>query len=497
MIATRSRLDWMQSAYDAPDAQDLKMLVEWLFREDQFSQLSNGEDLLKWALEKSDSAKPEISRLMRLVWNRREDLRRAFDLSTADGRKSLRDWFFETGVREHQFTPSLSSANPLSSLIKSVQNRLGGKRTKFATDGIAVLGSFPGQFGIGQHARNVVESMEAAQIKSDLINVTLGPHQTAATPYDARYLEASDFAINLFCLNVISGPSVIREIGANSFVPRHNISYGYWELERCPKQWEPYLALYDEFWAPTKFIADALRASTNKTVVHMPISITVPETPMQSREELGLPKEKFLFLFHFDGFSFARRKNPEAVVTAFKKAFPATNDNVALVIKTKNAPETAAKLQELIDGDARCIVIDADYSREQIVSLEYCCDAYVSLHRSEGFGMGPAEMMYLGKPVIVTNYSGNMDFTHPDNACLVDHELIDVAPGEYAFSEPGQRWAEPDVEHAAALMKKLYENTEFAKGVGNRAREYMREQHSPAVVGARYRERIRQIAALL
>jgi glycosyltransferase involved in cell wall biosynthesis len=120
------------------------------------------------------------------------------------------------------------------------------------------------------------------------------------------------------------------------------------------------------------------------------------------------------------------------------------------------------------------------------------CNSFVSLHRSEGFGRGPAEAMLLGKPVIVTNYSGNTDFTRPDNSCLVDYCLIPVRAGQYVFEE-GQVWADVDIEHAAWHMKRLSEETTYATEIALRGQEFIREKFNSFVIGEIYARRLQEL----
>ncbi|MGH9655742.1 MAG: glycosyltransferase, partial [Bryobacteraceae bacterium] len=132
--------------------------------------------------------------------------------------------------------------------------------------------------------------------------------------------------------------------------------------------------------------------------------------------------------------------------------------------------------------------------RPELHELMAACDSFVSLHRSEGFGLGIAEAMYLAKPVIATNYSGNVDFTKPDNSCLVDYRLVPVQEGEYLFPE-GQVWADPNLEQAAAYMRRLAEDREYANEIGSNAAAFIRRQHSARATGARYARRLKQITA--
>lgn len=360
----------------------------------------------------------------------------------------------------------------------------------------SVIGSFQGEFGVGQHARIVAASLDAAGAQSQfaLINTKIGPHRHTNQEYAGRFSETNPSTINLLCFNIFDIDTAVAALGAPVVDKKFNISYGYWEFAKIPSVWSSFFDRYDEIWAPTTFIADAYRRATNKPVFHMPLAVQVPPAPPLGREFFGLPKDRFLFLFHFDGYSYPARKNPYATIRAFRAAFKPESKSVGLVIKSKNLPPAELeRLKSVIEGDDRIKLLIKDWTRDEVTALENLCDAYVSLHRCEGFGLGPAEMMVMGKPVIVTNYSGNLDFTREDNSLLVDCELVPVGEGEYMFYEAGQMWAEPDVEHAASHMRTVVANDDLRCRIGNAAAAFMRKHHSLAVCGAGYRRRIQTL----
>src|SRR5258708_24836399 len=170
-----------------------------------------------------------------------------------------------------------------------------------------------------------------------------------------------------------------------------------------------------------------MRRATTKPVVKIPPPIEIKLSRAYSRSEFGLPEDRFLFLFFFDFNSYVKRKNPDGAIAAFKRAFGAGRRDVGLVIKSINGgrrPERMRALEDLIAGDDRIIIKDEFLNRDQVSGLESVVDAFVSLHRGEGLGLGLAESMYLGKPVIGTAYSGILEFMNPDNSRLVDYELI-------------------------------------------------------------------------
>jgi hypothetical protein len=213
----------------------------------------------------------------------------------------------------------------------------------------------------------------------------------------------------------------------------------------------------------------------------------VPEVRPRTRAELGMP-EGFLFLFSFDYDSVFRRKNPLAVVAAFRQAFAdrfTDRPEVVLYIKTTNAERHGAEDEELraaAAGRSNIVIRDGYVSSDDYFSMLDSCDCYVSLHRSEGFGLTVAEAMALGKPVISTAYSSTLEFANESNSFLVPAQLTEV--GEHAPPyPPGSHWAEPDVAAAAQQMVRVYTDPDAAAAVGARARADIQALHSPSARG--------------
>ena len=121
-----------------------------------------------------------------------------------------------------------------------------------------------------------------------------------------------------------------------------------------------------------------------------------------------------------------------------------------------------------------------------------CCDCFISLHRSEGFGRGPAEAMFFGKPTIATGWSGNMEYMNDKVAFPIRYTLQPVKEGEYPQHED-QVWAEADVAHAAEVLIWLLDDPALRRKIGERGRIHMERQYSDKIVGASYRRRIEAI----
>jgi len=171
---------------------------------------------------------------------------------------------------------------------------------------------------------------------------------------------------------------------------------------------------------------------------------------------------------------------------------------VGLVVKAMNAYESSPnwqRLKAMVTGDPRIRVMNQTMTRAEVLALTAECDCYVSLHRAEGLGMGPMEAMLLGKPVILTNYSGVIDYALPEHALLVEYRLIPVEAGQYIFPE-GQVWADPDVDQAARYMQALVADPESGRTIGAKAARFVADTHSVERCGSLYRERLAAMRVL-
>ena len=214
--------------------------------------------------------------------------------------------------------------------------------------------------------------------------------------------------VNLVHVNADESHKFARRKGAGYFQERYNISYWFWELSQFPSKWRSSFDYYQEIWVASAFCQESIAHISPVPVVKITFPVLIDSVPaLPDRSAFGLAEDKFLFGFVFDYLSLAERKNPMGLIKAFRQAFEDREDAL-LVIKTINAEHTPEKVALLRDLARGCNIrfIDGHISRQEMTGLIASFDSFVSLHRSEGFGIGMAQAMYLGKPVIATGYSG-------------------------------------------------------------------------------------------
>ena len=361
-------------------------------------------------------------------------------------------------------------------------------------EGVNMLSHFGNPSGIQQAALWTKAALERAGLRTSCRDV---PVPRRIVPSDReQWLGLEIFPVSI--LTHAATPYFENGYERAGLLPRENIyriAYWAWELEDVPDEWVEAAELVDEIWAPTEFVAKAMRARMPRPVYHVLPGVEVGPLEKVRRSSLNIPDDHFVFLFMFDLHSQVHRKNPGAVFRAFRKAFR-PDDKATLVIKTSGGDIHSADLallRETIRG-ANVILLDELMSRAQAYGLIAMADCFVSLHRSEGFGLGLAEAMLMAKPVIATGYSGNLDFMNRNNSLLVDYELVEIKEDRPIYTR-GNFWAEPSVEQAASFMREVYEHPEEARARAVRGQAETKSLLSLEAAGQRMRARLEQIVA--
>lgn len=366
--------------------------------------------------------------------------------------------------------------------------------------GLNIVGFLTADLGVGESARCMVRAADAAGIPASLVSLKLNcKNRLGDQTYASRLQETNPHDVNVFHIDPPASRDIDHHHGRHFRAGKYNIAYFAWELPEYPDAWAPSFDYYDEVWCPSEFTTAAIALKSPLPVVTMPHSISFvrPTEDMAAlRARLGLPAKLFLFLTLFDLNSYSARKNPRAVIDAFRRSKLA-GQGAALVIKVQNVAGNEADfaaLQQSVRDLPDTVLLTQTLSRADIYALEAACDCFVSLHRSEGYGLAVAESMYLGKPVISTDWSATAEYVTAENGCPVRAKRVALEENHGPYAK-GSIWADADPSHAAEYMNALFHDRTLAARLGTRARETIESKFAPAVIGARYRRRLECIAA--
>lgn len=356
--------------------------------------------------------------------------------------------------------------------------------------GVNLVGYARAEMGVGESVRAAARAAKAAELQTALYGVDAHPKYRASDRSAGELSMSLPFPVTILHINADQTPIVTTQLGSRLSFTRYKIGFWAWELAEFPDRWLDSFEHVDEVWAPSDFCRTAIANSTTKPVLRIPHAIEPLGEAKFSREALGVPPAAFTVLFAYDAMSIVERKNPLAAVEAFRRAFTGTPD-ARMVLKVSHAeaaPQTMKALRAAA-ADPQITVIDRVMDREEVHSLIAHCDCLLSLHRSEGFGLTLAEAMSIGKTVVCTGYSGNMDFTLPGSALPVEYRLVSVGEGNEPY-DAGAQWAEPNLDHAVGMLRQAYVDPSLRKRLGEEARRRILRDFSVHSVGRMMRRRL-------
>jgi glycosyltransferase involved in cell wall biosynthesis len=349
--------------------------------------------------------------------------------------------------------------------------------------GLNILGYLHAEDGLGQVARSLVAAASAAGLPHVAHANRITPSSQAHERVPCGADEGQEYDVNLVCANADRIDSTLELLPDVGDGRRRSAGVWFWETEVFPDRYHSAFDRLDEVWAPSRFIGAALERCGRLPVRHLPLPVPVPSwTTSLTRRDLGLP-DGFLVLYVFSWGSVAERKNPAAAVASFRRAF-APGDGAHLVLKSVGGETSIGGIEALRLASDRPDVHfhDGPVRAHQLKAMIEHCDCYLSLHRSEGFGLTMAEAMALGRPVVATAWSGNLEFMDEDTAHLVPASLVPI-PAHVPYYGGAGRWAEPDIEAAAGALRRVYEDPAGAAALGARARASLERTRSLAATG--------------
>lgn len=381
---------------------------------------------------------------------------------------------------------------------------------------VNLWGHLSGGFGLGEGARCTARALRAAGLTVQLRDLPLATHpgiETAPAPGQApaKGPAASTqgagnqaAAIDL----VHTNPNVLRQTDglAQKLQLEAPLRIGFWawELEAFPDGWEVGFAGLDQLWCPSPFTATALGQRSPVPVTALPHLIdwhraerlaALRATRRAARFHPGSTgAAPFTVLFAFDFWSTRSRKNPDGAIEAFLAAFPpgGSGPEAKLVLKLASAeqfPDATAELADRCAADPRLQLITEHLSAEAFDALYADADVLLSLHRAEGFGLTLAEAMASGVPVVASGYSGNLCFMPPGSAALVPCRQVSILRTEGDY-RAGWLWADPDLDHAAAALRRLATDPLHAAELGAAGRRAVQDCLDPARLASLVAERI-------
>jgi len=367
--------------------------------------------------------------------------------------------------------------------------------------GINLYGYLTSNVGLGVAARNTMRMLQANQVPVAPIDVHPGGggSDDTLTELIAENAGRAPYGISLFHLN----PDRLRYLispfsHAVDFEGRANACVPFWEAPRLPRAWLATLSAMDVILAPTLFVRDAVLADfPDANVLHYPQTVFLPDGVAANRQRFGLPTDKVVFVASFALASDIERKNPWAIIEAFKRAFGA-RDEAVLALKVNNPDATGhgagmQRLRAIAAETPGVMLLEDSMTYAAVLSFYASCDVLVSLHRSEGLGLNMLEAMSLGVPVLATGWSGNMDFTTDECAALVKYSLVDIdvpRSSPYHVKNMGlvTQWAEPDVDDAAQWMRRLAEDSALRARLGEAGLRVARERQTRYLEGGMVRD---------
>ncbi len=340
-----------------------------------------------------------------------------------------------------------------------------------AQRGVAIGGELQRASGLGEGARLMLAALDRIGVPAWRFDAGVPlPDQP-----DGAFSMPPPGVPLVFHVNAPMLPAALLRLPRNVLRGRRIVGYFAWELPAVPPAWRAGATFVHDIWVPSRFTAQALEtlAPGRVRVVPHPVACSPPVPSARGRADFALPAEAFVVLTSFSLASSFERKNPLAAVAAFRAAF-GDDPNRIMVLKVSHAadwPADLARLREAVAGAGNIRLETRLLPHDDNFALTACADCVLSLHRSEGFGLVPAEAMSLGRVVVATDWSGTTDFLDASCGVPVAYRLVAANDPRGVFMAPGAVWAEADIAHAAACLRELAASPERCRALGAAARQ--------------------------
>lgn len=415
------------------------------------------------------------------VWAERPDLQAAFpDLDAGSARPFL------TWLRHDPWASAERRADGVPPA--PVPDRAGPPAGASGT-GWSVLAYADAELGVGEAGRRLARAVRQAGLPTEVVGV--GDHLSRRQhPVREALRTTPSYAHTVTCANGDQLERVWHQAGvAEAGTPGARVGLWFWEVDVVPEAWRAAMDRLDQVWVTSALTRRALERLGGCPVelVRLPV-LPRPATPW-TRRQLGLPEDRTVLLCLYDFLSVLRRKNPLDVLTAYTRAV-GPSDGAVLVLKSINGhhrPGDLAQVRAAAAGRPDVVVLDAYLGAGEVAGLVEHSDCVVSLHRAEGYGLNLADAMAVGTPVVATGWSGNLAFMDAASAFLVPCDEIAVGPGAAPYPETA-RWAQPDLDVAASLLRAVVDDPAAARARGLAGQRKVLAENSLEVVGARVRD---------
>ncbi len=339
-------------------------------------------------------------------------------------------------------------------------------------EGVVVGGELGRASGLGEGARLMLAALGQLGVPAWQLECGLLPPGEVGARSSAAPLPAG--APLVLHVNAPSLPGALLGLPRGLLRGRRVVGYWAWELGVVPATWRHAAPFVHEVWAPSRFTAAALESLVpgRVRVVPHPVAASPPCPSALGRADFGLPDSAVVVLVSFSLASSFARKNPHAAITAFRAAFAGRPDRILLlkVVHADHAPGDLDQLRALTAGEPNIRLETRLLPAADSHALTRCADIVLSLHRSEGFGLVPAEAMLLGRPVVATDYSGTTDFLDATCGMPIPYRLVPAVDPRGVFEAPGAVWAEADIQAAAAALLQLADDSALRARLGEAGR---------------------------